>query len=126
MTTSPPIPSTSRSLRDSFHPFDPTEGTGHRGRAPPAVLLKPAPFTIENPPELGKVWAAQERLWVQRTLLQVVAQVNKNAKDWDSAIIKQINMLEVGSTAAQDQISIAKGQTLEEAPPLLPPGVSPA
>ena len=79
--------------------------------APPeAILLKPAPFTIENPPELGKVWAAQERLWVQRTLLQVIAEVNKNAKDWDAAIIKQINNLEVGNPAAQDQISIAKGE----------------
>ncbi len=73
-------------------------------------------------PELGDIWAAQERLWLQRTALEVVAQVNKNAKDWDSAIIKQINLLEVGNSTAQDQRSIAKGETLEEAESIVAPG----
>ncbi len=109
----------------SFHPFDPVEGTGIVAAPPEATLLKPASLTIESPPELGKVWAAQERLWVQRTLLQVIADVNKNAKDWDAAIIKQINNLEVGNPAAQDQISISKGSALEEARPLYPPGLTP-
>jgi hypothetical protein len=98
----------------SFKPFDPIEGTGIVSAAPEAVLLRPATFTQEAPPSLGKVWAAQERLWIQRTLLDVVAQVNKNAKNWDGAIIKQINALEVGTALAQDQRSIAKGDTLEE------------
>ncbi|MBV8232750.1 MAG: hypothetical protein JO329_22435 [Planctomycetaceae bacterium] len=109
----------------SFHPFDPVEGTGIVAAPPEATLLKPAPFTIESPPELGKVWAVQERLWVQRALLQVIADVNKDAKDWDAALIKQINNLEVGNPAAQDQISISKGLALEEARPLYPPGFTP-
>ena len=100
----------------SFHPFDPKDGTGRRRRSPRRTLCSaPAQFTIETPPELGKVWAAQERLWIQRTLLQVIADVNRNAKDWDSAIIKQINTLEVGNSLAQDQRSLAKGEALEEA-----------
>ena len=70
---------------------------------------------------MGKVWAAQERLWIQRTLLEVIADVNKNAKDWDTAIIKQINKLEVGNATAQDQMSIAKGEALEEAPAITDP-----
>ena len=55
------------------------------------------------------IWAGQERLWIQRTLLEVVAQVNKKAKDWDSAIIKQINLMEVGNPVAQDQRSYRQG-----------------
>ena len=57
-----------------------------RGRAAPA-----GQFADEQLPDLGKVWAAQERLWIQRTVLDVIAQVNKNAKNWDSAIVKQID-----------------------------------
>ena len=99
----------------SFKPFDFVEGTGVVNAPPEAALLRPAEFKIESPPTLGKVWAAQERLWIQRTLLDVVAQVNKDAKTWDSAIIRQIEGLEVGSPNAQDQRSIAKGDVLEEA-----------
>lgn len=99
----------------SFKPFDFAEGTGVVNAPPEAALLRPAEFKIEAPPTLGKVWATQERLWVQRTLLDVIAQVNKDAKTWDGAIIKQIEALEVGSPSAQDQRSIAKGDTLEEA-----------
>jgi hypothetical protein len=98
------------------NPFDPAEGTGVVSVPPESTLLRPATFTIENPPALGKVWAAQERLWIQRTLLDVVAKVNNAAKDWDGAIIKQINTLEVGTPIAQDQRSIAKGETVEVAP----------
>ncbi len=77
------------------------------------VLLRPAEFTIEKPPTLGKVWVAQERLWIQRTLLEVVAEVNKKAqaKDWDSAIIKEIVSLEVGNPVAQDQRLARQGRS---------------
>ncbi len=106
----------------SFRPFDPIEGTGVVASPPEAVLLKSAAFKEDTPPELGKVWAAQERLWIQRTLLDVVAEVNKEAKDWDSAIIRQINTLEVGNTLAQDQVSLGKGEALVEAEPITAPG----
>ena len=95
---------------------------GHRRRA---AQGGPAPAVVFDPtklPELGKIWAGQERLWIQRTVLEVVAQVNKKAKDWDSAIIKQINLLEVGNQVAQDQRSIAKGEQLEEAEAIKAPG----
>ena len=105
----------------TFKPFDLVEGTGLVSAPAEDVLLHPFPFTIENPPELGKVWAAQERLWTQRTLLDVVAEVNKDAKDWDTATIKQINLLEVGNGIAQDQKSIAKGEALNEAPAIANP-----
>jgi hypothetical protein len=105
----------------SFHPFDPIEGTGIVSAPPETLLLRPSEFTIEAPPGLGKVWAAQERLWIQRTLLEVVAHVNREAKDWDTAIIKQITLLEVGNPDAQDQRSKAKGDTLEEAPTIKDP-----
>ena len=51
-------------------------------------------------------------------LLDVVAKVNDSvgAKDWDGAIIKQINAIEVGTPTAQDQKSIAKGEVLGRAP----------
>jgi hypothetical protein len=108
----------------TFQPFDPIEGTGVVAAPPESALLKPAAFTTEanTTPSLGKVWAAQERLWIQRTLLQVISEVNAGAKDWDSAVVKQINVLDVGSEASQDQISIGKGESLEEAPDLTAPG----
>ena len=109
----------------TFQPFDIVEGTGWSRRRPEEMLLHPFQFTIENPPELGKVWAAQERLWTQRTILEVIAEVNKDAKDWNTATIKQINLLEVGNGIAQDQKSIAKGEALNEAPAIVNPTAPP-
>ncbi|WP_422929558.1 hypothetical protein [Singulisphaera sp. PoT] len=106
----------------SFRPFDPIEGTGVVASPPEMMLLKPAAFKEDAPPELGKVWAAQEKLWVQRTMLDVVSEVNKAAKDWDSAIIRQIDTLEVGNPTAQDQVSIGKGEELEKAEEIRAPG----
>ncbi len=106
----------------TFHPFDYETGKGIVSAPPEEALLRPTVFDITKLPELGKIWAAQERLWIQRTALDVVAQVNKNAKDWDSAIIRQITLLEVGSNVAQDQRSLAKGETLEEAEAIKAPG----
>ncbi|MFI5460283.1 MAG: hypothetical protein ACHRXM_33110, partial [Isosphaerales bacterium] len=96
------------------NPFDYETGEGVVVAPPEAALLRPAQFTIEHTPDLGKVWAAQERLWIQRTLLEVVAQVNKNAKNWDTAIVRQVLSLEVGLPTAQDQRSLAKNESLEE------------
>jgi len=109
----------------SFHPFDPATGTGIVAAPPEAALLRPATFSESSPPGLGKVWSAQERLWIQGTLLDVVAKVNKDAKSWDTAVIKQINSLEIGNTAAQDQRSIAKGEALEESPDITDPAAPP-
>jgi hypothetical protein len=99
-----------------FQPFDPVDGKGVVAGPPEAELLQPSKFDIAKLPTYGKVWAAQERLWVQRALLEVVANVNKSARDWDGALVKQINLLNVGSSSAQDQRSIAKGEQAEKAP----------
>jgi hypothetical protein len=107
---------------ETFHPFNMIEGTGVVAAPQEFDLLKPAQFTVEQPPPLGKVWAAQEKLWVQRTLLQTVADVNRDAKDWSAAIIKQINLLDVGTATAQDQLSMAKGEQLEPSQAMAPPG----
>ena len=71
-------------------PWNPENGQGIVLVPDQAALIKPAPFTPEAPPELGKVWAEQERLWVVTALLDVVAKVNQDAgaKDWDGAWIK--------------------------------------
>jgi hypothetical protein len=107
-----------------FNPFDYQTGKGIVAAPPKEALLRPAQFSIEGGkvPGLGKVWSAQERLWIQRTLLEVVAQVNKRAKDWDSALIKQIDVLEVGNPDAQDQRSLAKGDQPKKAEDILAPG----
>jgi len=105
-----------------LHAFDYETGTGIVAAPPKEVLLRSLVFDPTKLPELGTIWAGQERLWVQRTVLEVVAQVNKKAKEWDSAIIKQINLLEVGTSVAQDQRSIAKGEPLEESEAIKAPG----
>ncbi len=106
----------------TFHPFNYETGTGIVAAPPKESLLRPNVFDQTKLPELGVIWAGQERLWIQRTVLDVVAKVNKKAKDWDSAIVKQINLLEVGNSVAQDQRSIAKGEELAESEKISAPG----
>jgi hypothetical protein len=106
----------------SFKPFEYDTGKGIVSAPPEQALLRPATFDPAKLPDLGKIWSAQERLWIQGTVLDVIAKVNRNAKDWDTAIVKQINSLEVGNSSAQDQRSIAKGETLAEAPKIKAPG----
>jgi hypothetical protein len=103
-------------------PFNYETGTGIVAAPPKETLLRPSVFDPTKLPDLGKIWAGQERLWIQRTVLEVIAQVNKKAKDWDSALVKQINLLDVGSQVAQDQRSIAKGEQLEESAAIKAPG----
>ena len=111
----------------TFKPFNFEDGTGIVVAPDEAALIKPDPtFLPDTPPDFSKVRAEQERLWVVTALLDVVAKVNDGAgaKDWDGAIIKQINELVVGSPIAQDQKSLAKGETLAPADPLLPEGAA--
>jgi hypothetical protein len=110
----------------TFRPFSYDDGTGVVAAPAEDALLRPARFSEISPPSLGKVWAAQERLWVQRTVLDVVDKVNKNAKDWDTAVIKQINALEVADPVALDQRSAVKGDTLEPAPDITNPAAGTA
>ncbi len=111
----------------SFKPFDYETGTGVVAAPPEEMLLRPAKFSEQEPPALGKVWAAQERLWIQRTLLDVVATVNKDATNWDTAIIKEIRRLDAGSKdeIARDQRSLAHGEALDLAPPIDDPAKPP-
>lgn len=105
------------------NPWDPEKGTGIVVAPPKDALLQPSQFDVTDPPnDLGKIWSAQEKLWVESALLEVVAQVNKSAKNWDSAVIKQINDLQVANAGALDQVAIAKGETLKDAPTLTPGG----
>ena len=110
----------------TFNPWSPEDGSGIVFAPDQTSLIKPAPFTLQAPPDLSKVWSEQERLWVVTALLDVVAQVNKDAgaKDWDGAWIKQIIDIDVGSMAAQDQKSLAKGVALKTADPLVPEGTA--
>jgi hypothetical protein len=103
-------------------PYDYETGKGVVAMPPMEELLHPAKFSRTDPPnDLAKVWAAQARLWVQRSLLQVVADVNRGAKDWDGAVIKQIFAMEVGTPLAQDQVSMADGEKLKQADPIVDP-----
>ena len=118
-------PSYVKMVYKTFNPFDYETGEGVVAAPPEPELLLPAQFSQEHLPDLGKIWAAQERLWIQRTVLEVIAEVNKNAKKWDEAIIRQIVSLEVGSPDTQDQRSLAKSETLEESKPIYAPGEEP-
>ena len=106
----------------TFHPFDYETGEGIVAAPPKDALLRPVQFSDQERPDLGKVWAAQERLWIQHTVLDVIAQVNKKATNWDSAIVKEIEVLEVGNPMAQDQRSLANQEELKKADEILAPG----
>lgn len=107
---------------ESFRPFNYDEGSGIVAAPPQDVLLRPAGFSQNRPPTYGKVVAAQQRLWIQATLLDVVGKVNGSAKIWDNAPIKQIIALEAANSIAQGQQSIARGEALELAPEIIKPG----
>jgi hypothetical protein len=108
-----------------FKPFNYEDGTGIVVAPDAASLLRPATYSSDNPPDLSKVWAEQERIWVVTAVLDAIARINDGvkAKDWDGAVVKQINLLEVGSPGDLDQVSIATGtalvpaDTLEGTPP---------
>jgi hypothetical protein len=110
---------------ETCNPFNYESGKGIVTTSGQDELLRPTKFDVEHPPDLGKVWAAQERLWIQRTLMEVVAEVNKNAKTWDEATIRQIVELDVGNPTAQDQRSLAKNEQLLEAEGIYAPGETP-
>lgn len=105
-----------------FRPFDYKEGTGVVVAPVKESLLRPAGFDIAKPPSLGQVWGAQQKLWIQQTVLSVIDKVNTAAKDWDSAPVKEITALEVASQQAQDQKSIVAGEVLELTPEIVKPG----
>lgn len=106
----------------TIRPFDYEEGTGVVVAPPKEALLNPSTFSITKLPSLSDVWDAQEKLWLQRTVLDVLNQVNRNAKDWESAKVKQIFTLTVGNAAAQDQISRVAAQELVKSPDLTAEG----
>ncbi|HEV3164264.1 MAG TPA: hypothetical protein VGZ22_09560 [Isosphaeraceae bacterium] len=113
------------SVYKKFRPWDPQTGTGVVLALPKEALLQPFPFDETEPPsDLSKIWSAQEKLWVQAALLEVIDKVNKNAKDWDSAIIKQIIDLQVANPLALDQVAVADGVTLQPSEKLTKGGVS--
>ena len=106
----------------TFNPFDTKTGEGIVAAAPMTTLLRPVKFVENKKPSLGDVWAAQRKLWIERTMFDVIARVNAKAKakDWDSAAIKQIVLLEVANALALDQKT--DKDSLEEAKPILAPG----
>ena len=104
------------------NPWDYETGKGVVVVPDKTVLLHPSTFDPANPPSLNKVWSAQERLWIQATLLDAIAKINGKAKGWDDAVVKQINLIEVGSALAQDQKSLVEGKTVKAAEEIVAPG----
>ncbi len=105
----------------SFKPFNFEDGMGIVAAPSKGALLRPQVFSEDSLPTLNEVWSAQRKLWIERTMLELVAAVNERAKakDWDGATIKQIVMLEVANALAIDQKTVAKGEdTLEDATPI--------
>jgi hypothetical protein len=117
-------PSFVENIYKIFKPFNYEDGTGIVVAPDAKVLLAQSEFSQDAPPDMTKVWSEQERLWVVTALLDVVAKVNDGvgAKDWEGAVVKQINLLEVGSPLDQDQESMAKGETLLPPDSLMPAG----
>jgi hypothetical protein len=107
----------------SFKPFDYDTGKGIVVAPSKDALLRHPIWAATDVPSLGKVWDTQQRLWVQGTVLDVVAKVNARAgaTNWMTAPIKEVLALEVASPEAQDQKSHAKGEELKESPDVLSP-----
>ena len=103
------------------------EARGSSAAPPEEALLRPAVFDLRQASRASaRSGRPRSGSGSSAPLLDVVAQVNKDAKDWDSAIIKQINALEVGNPSPRTRGRIAKGESLEEAPRSKPPEKKPA
>jgi hypothetical protein len=110
----------------TLKPWNPEDGKGIVFAPDANGLIHPAGFNDQSPPELDKIWSEQQRLWVVTAVLDVIAKVNDSvgAKDWDTAIIKQLSDLDVGSYNARDQVATSKDEQLEPMAPILPPGAT--
>jgi len=111
----------------TFDPWDSETGEGIVVASPKEVLLQTVQLDQADPPSLSKMWQLQENLWVRRSILEVIDEVNERAgaTDWESAAIKQINELIVGSQGAIDHWTLASGEaTLKEPPDLSPDGAT--
>ncbi|RUL86840.1 hypothetical protein [Tautonia sociabilis] len=107
-------------------PWDPVTGEGIVVTPPLETLLATVTFDVNNLPSITKIWQYQENLWVRRSILEVIAQVNRKAgaTDWESAPIKQINRLEVGNSTAVDHRTAAEGYELKDPPEVTKGGQS--
>jgi hypothetical protein len=107
-----------KNVYDVVDPWDPIEGEGIVEVPPMESLLQTVTFDINNLPSIGKIWQYQENLWVRRSILEVIAEVNRKAgaKDWETAAIKRLNRLEVGNPAAVDHRTTALGFELKDPP----------
>ena len=105
-----------KDVYELFDPWDPVEGEGLVEAPPMESLLQTVEFDPNDLPTISEVWQYQENLWVRRSILEVIAEVNKKAgaRDWESAQIKRINELEVGTMTAVDHRTTAKGVELKE------------
>ncbi|MFM7129590.1 MAG: hypothetical protein ACKO0V_09565, partial [bacterium] len=110
------------SIRNSFRPFNFTDGKGVVVAPDEGGLLRPDKFEISKLPNLDRLWKEQEKLWVSQAVLDVVNQVNKSAQTWDQAPIKQLITLEVACEGALDPMSKTKGLALVDPPKILAPG----
>lgn len=118
-----------RSVYQTVRPWDPKTGKGVVVTRPIETLLFPAQFTVDEPPTLKQIWDAQEKIWLQHALLEVVDSVNKKATNWDEATIKQLSAIDVGVEAAMDQTwgvkKDAEREKLKTTPPILPGNAPP-
>ncbi|WP_152051685.1 hypothetical protein [Tautonia marina] len=107
-----------KNVYEVVDPWDPIEGEGIVEVPPMESLLQTVSFDINNLPSIGKIWQYQENLWVRRSILEVIAEVNRKAgaKDWETAAIKRLNRLEVGNPAAVDHRTSALGFELKDPP----------
>ena len=107
----------------TFNPFDYETGEGIVATPEQDALLHPPAFSRNKPPSLGKIWDTQQRLWVQKSVLQVIADINKKAgaQTWAAAPVKELLALEVADQGALDQKSKAEGVAMTEAPDVLSP-----
>lgn len=81
-------------------------------------------------PDSQAVWLAQEQIWIQRALLESIAAINANAKNWFDAPIREVQAIRLGAGAIDGkkatEIGDAKLQMLppvegSTAPPPPPP-----
>ena len=111
---------------ETVDPWDPVTGEGIVVTPPMEALLQTVTFDINDLPSITKIWQYQENLWVRRSILEVIAQVNQKAgaTDWESAPIKNLLTLEVGNSVAVDHRTAAEGYELKEPPEVTKGGQS--
>ncbi len=98
------------------NPFSLRDGTGTIDISPNVIPHVPLSKWKTLPPSSEEMWDAQEDVWIATSIIEKIAEINKNSKNINESPIRQISVLEFrGGTAggAEDENMGGEGMGMD-------------